>query len=31
MRSVGLRDVLYRLAMPGIAGVGTVAIHWGTK
>ena len=31
MQSVGLRDVSYRLAMPGIAGVGTVAIHWGTK
>jgi demethylmenaquinone methyltransferase/2-methoxy-6-polyprenyl-1,4-benzoquinol methylase len=31
MRSVGLRDVSYRLAMPGIAGIGTVAIHWGTK
>lgn len=31
MRSAGLRDVRYRLAMPGIAGVGTVAIHWGTK
>ncbi len=31
MRSVGLRDVQYRLAMPGIAGMATVAIHWGTK
>ncbi|MCU0508586.1 MAG: ubiquinone/menaquinone biosynthesis methyltransferase [Anaerolineae bacterium] len=31
MRSAGLRDVQYRLAMPGIAGVGTVAIHWGTR
>jgi demethylmenaquinone methyltransferase/2-methoxy-6-polyprenyl-1,4-benzoquinol methylase len=31
MRSAGLRDVQYRLAMPGVAGVGTVAIHWGTK
>lgn len=31
MRSAGLRDVRYRLAMPGVAGVGTVAIHWGTK
>ncbi len=31
MTSVGLRDVSYRLAMPGIAGMGTVAVHWGTK
>ena len=31
MRSTGLREVGYRLAMPGVAGVGTVAIHWGTK
>lgn len=31
MTSVGLRDVRYRLAMPGIAGIGTVAVHWGTK
>lgn len=31
MRSVGLRDVRYRLAMPGIGGTGTVAVHWGTK
>jgi demethylmenaquinone methyltransferase/2-methoxy-6-polyprenyl-1,4-benzoquinol methylase len=31
MTSAGLRDVRYRLAMPGMAGVGTVAVHWGTK
>lgn len=31
MRSAGLRDVRYRLAMPGIGRTGTVAIHWGTK
>jgi demethylmenaquinone methyltransferase/2-methoxy-6-polyprenyl-1,4-benzoquinol methylase len=31
MRSVGLRDVHYRLAMPGIGSTATVAIHWGTK
>lgn len=31
MRSVGLRDVQYRLAMPGIGSMATVAIHWGTK
>ena len=31
MRAAGLRDVAYRLAMPGVAGIGTVAIHWGTK
>ncbi|MGE5602314.1 MAG: ubiquinone/menaquinone biosynthesis methyltransferase [Nitrososphaerales archaeon] len=31
MRSVGLRDVQYRLAMPGIGRTATVAVHWGTK
>lgn len=31
MRSVGLADVQYKLAMPGIGRMGTVAIHWGTK
>jgi demethylmenaquinone methyltransferase / 2-methoxy-6-polyprenyl-1,4-benzoquinol methylase len=31
MRSVGLRDVGYKLAMPGIGRMGTVAVHWGTK
>jgi demethylmenaquinone methyltransferase / 2-methoxy-6-polyprenyl-1,4-benzoquinol methylase len=31
MRSAGLRDVRYRLAMPGIGRTGTVAVHWGTK
>ena len=31
MRSAGLGDVHYRLAMPGIGSTGTVAIHWGTK
>ena len=31
MRSVGLRDVHYELAMPGIGSTATVAIHWGTK
>ncbi len=31
MRAVGLRDVRYKLAMPGIGRTGTVAVHWGTK
>lgn len=31
MRSVGLRDVRYQLAMPGIGRTGTVAVHWGVK
>ncbi len=31
MRSVGLRDVRYKLAMPGFGSTATVAVHWGTK
>jgi demethylmenaquinone methyltransferase/2-methoxy-6-polyprenyl-1,4-benzoquinol methylase len=31
MRSVGLADVQYKLAMPGIGRTATVAVHWGTK
>ncbi len=31
MRAAGLRDVQYRLAMPGLGRTGTVAVHWGTK